>query len=161
MLLPNEFESTKLNLLEIHENLSGFLTYSYYSYWMSDSDLFQSLYLKELLNQEWGQRILSKDTYVKGGAFYHKWVEFRITKPYGDDNVFVYLDEDWLILLHDYLIPFLRMLESDFVNHAIEFVSFERRLDKSKKPSNEDILKNAAHLYRLLIENKIIHKENL
>jgi len=161
MVLPEDFESTKLNLVEIHENLSGWLTYSYYSYRMSDSDLFQSLYFKELLNKDWGQSILSKGTYEKGEFFYRRWLEFRLSKPYGDDNVFVYLDDDWLTLLHEYLIPFLKNLEFDFLNHAIDFVSFEKRLDKSKKPSNEDILRNAAHLYRLLMENKIIHKENL
>jgi hypothetical protein len=128
---------------------------------MSDSDLFQSLYFKELLNKDWGQSILSKGTYEKGEFFYRRWLEFRLSKPYGDDNVFVYLDDDWLTLLHEYLIPFLKNLEFDFLNHAIDFVSFEKRLDKSKKPSNEDILRNAAHLYRLLMENKIIHKENL
>jgi hypothetical protein len=161
MVLPEDFKSTKLNLVEIHENLSGWLTYSYYSYRMSDSDLFQSLYFKELLNKDWGQCILSNGTYEKGDVFYRNWLKYRLKKPYGDDNVFVYLDEDWLTLLHEYLIPFLKNLEFDFLNHAIEFVSFEKRLDKSKKPSNEDILRNAAHLYRLLMENNIIHKENL
>ncbi|MFC2185790.1 hypothetical protein ACFCT7_00640 [Fulvivirgaceae bacterium LMO-SS25] len=161
MTLPQDFDSAKVNLLEIHQNLSGFLTYSYFSYRMTDSDLFQSLYFRELVNQKWGQLILSKNTFDKGVGFYLKWVDFRLNKPYGDDNVFVYLDKDWLSLLDKYLIPFLKSMEIDFLNHSIEFISYENDYDKTAKPSNEEILKNAAHLYSLLLSHNIIQKENL
>ena len=161
MTLPQDYDSAKVNLLEIHQNLSGFLTYCYFSYRMTDSDLFQSLYFKELVNQKWGQLILSKNTFDKGVIFYLKWVDFRLNKPYGDDNVFVYLDKDWLSLLEEYLIPFLKSMEIDFLNHSIEFISYENDYDKTAKPSNEEILKNAAHLYSLLLSHNIIQKENL
>lgn len=159
--LNSNKESAAGQLVEIYSELSLMISYSKYCYNLYDSDLFEVFHFDELVRQEWGVNILSKDSFNLLNNFYIAWKEYRISNLYGDDEIFIYSDNKWHQLVSDYLIPLLINFEVDFDSNNIQYKSYIQFYDPDARPSDEDILERGRTLYKLLIDHGIIKRKYL
>jgi hypothetical protein len=164
-MLPHIVEELNQNrenasnlLIEIYDALSQMTCYSKYCYNLYDSDLFEVFEFSSLINQKWGQLIITEPTFNKLRQFSDEWLIYRRNAPYGDDEIFVYSDIEWHRIIKNYLLPALESMERDFEKHGIEYTSYKITYDPDARPSDEDILERGRTLYGLLLKHKVIKR---
>ena len=94
--------------------------------------------------------------------FYKEHVfEYRNNFSYSDDEIFIYLDFKWQEIISLYMIPAIISIEDDFTKHKLEYISYKNSYNPKSRPTDEEIVLRAKHLYKLLINNKIYKKHYL
>lgn len=151
-------EFARSQVVRIYDLLAKMSFYSQHCYNVYDSDLFEVLEFKSLIEQQWGKQILSLTTFVRLNQFYQSWQSYRDGASYRDDEIFVYLDENWLTIITTNLLPLLDSFEEDFDANGIEYISYKTNYSLDSKPTDSQIIERAKILYDLLLKNKIIKR---
>lgn len=145
-------------VIRIYDILANMSSYSQYCYNVYDSDLFEVLEFKSLIEQDWGKELLSVTTFAHLKQFYQAWQSYRMDDSYRDDEIFVYLDNEWRTILNTNLLPLLNSFEQDFDIKGIEYKSYKTYYSVDSRPTDSQIVERAKHLYDLLLKNKIIKR---
>ena len=92
---------------------------------------------------------ISEETIKLAQKFQDKWYKIISSKNYSSDRVFIYLDEDFQLLLDNELTIFLAALNEDL--EKINFKNIESlKFEKRKFPTRKVLLKRVDDLYSLL-----------
>ncbi len=167
--LSKSEKNMKVYLIHIFNYLCNIRDYNYDAgyYAKTIEGLYQDFYFKELIDNQWGYEYLTEETRRLCLLFHIEWKKYVYEKPYGG-SYFVYFDHEWYNLVEEKLMPGLESLDKDLKYHNIEIIKFEdhfvqrnkfsSEIDLTKRPSDNDIIRDISFLHKLLLTKGIIQK---